>query len=319
LTYSIRESLQLLEESRKAKVATMMGNQGHAMEEMRLLKEWIADGAIGAVREVHAWTPHPVWPQGLERPKETPAVPGTLDWDLWLGPAPERPYHPCYLPGKWRGWWDFGTGGLGDMGCHILDHIVYSLDLGCPASVEARNSIFVAEAMNWDKKMNTESYPQASIVYYHFPARAQHPPLKLVWYDGGLQPERPEDLEPGRQMGDRYGGAFYIGDKGIIMTGSHGARSARIIPETKMAAYERPPKILPRSVGHYQEWINACKGGARGGTNFEYSVPLTITVLMGNVALRTGEKLYWDADKTMFTAPEANQYLERPYRAGWSL
>jgi predicted dehydrogenase len=319
LTYSIGESLRLLEESRKSKVATMMGNQGHAMEEMRLLKEWINDGAIGAVREVHAWTPHPVWPQGLDRPTDTPPVPETLSWDLWLGPAPERPYNPAYLPGVWRGRWDFGTGGLGDMGCHIFDHIVYSLDLGYPTSVEARGSIFVAESMNWNKKLNTESYPQATIVYYHFPARGQHPPLKLVWYDGGLQPEHPEELEPGRKMGDTYGGAFYIGDKGIIMTGSHGARGVRIIPEAKMAAYQRPPKTLPRSIGHYEEWIRACKGGEPGGTNFEYAVPLTITVLMGNVALRHMEKLHWDADAMQFKEATANEYLMRAYRQGWNL
>ncbi|HXK58756.1 MAG TPA: Gfo/Idh/MocA family oxidoreductase, partial [Acidobacteriota bacterium] len=211
LTHSIKEARMLRDAARQAKVATQMGCQGHASEHIRLLCEWIWDGAIGPVREVHAWTPHPVWPQGLDRPKETPPVPGGLDWDLWLGPAPYRPYHPAYHPGLWRGWWDFGTGGLGDMGCHILDHVVWALKLGAPTSVEASCSIFVPARGGRDRKVNTESYPQASIVRYTFPARGDMPPLKLVWYDGGLLPGRPEELEPGRKMGDQYGGAIYVG------------------------------------------------------------------------------------------------------------
>ncbi|HPG39099.1 MAG TPA: Gfo/Idh/MocA family oxidoreductase [bacterium] len=320
LTYTIKEAQMLLEAARTTGVATMMGNQGHAMEEARLLCEWIWDGAIGPIREVHAWTPHPVWPQGMDKPTDIPPVPDTLDWDLWLGPAPYRPYHPAYLPMLWRGWWDFGTGGLGDMGCHIFDPIVWALKLGQPESVEASASIFVREALNWDKVRNTESYPQASIVYYHFPARGDMPPVKLTWYDGGLMPETPVELEPGRRMGDQFGGVLYIGEKGKILTGSHGARGVRIIPETKMQEYQRPPKTLPRSVGHHQEWIEACKGGAPGGTNFEYSVPLTEMVLLGNIALRTGKRLQWDGVNKRFTNDEdANQYLHREYRQGWTL
>jgi len=319
LTYSIHEAQLLLQEARRTGLATQMGNQGHAMKEMRLLKEWLADGAIGPVREVHAWTPHPVWPQDVNRPRETPPVPKNMDWDLWLGPAPGRPYHPCYHPVVWRGWWDFGTGGLGDMGCHILDHVVYALDLGYPTSVEAQSSIFVPY-VTWDKVRNTESYPRGSIVYYHFPAKGERPPVRVVWYDGGLMPERPEELEPGRRMGDTYGGALYFGDKGIIMTGSHGANGVRIIPETKMRDYRQPAESIPRSVGHHLEWIQACKGGAAAGSNFEYAVPLTITTLMGNVSLRNGEKLYWDADKMRFSNSEsANQFLQREYRTGWAL
>jgi predicted dehydrogenase len=319
LTHSINEAQLLLKTARETGLATQMGNQGHAYNEMRLLKEWLADGAIGPVREVHVWTPHPVWPQDIDRPKETPPVPANMDWDLWIGPAPMRPYHPCYHPSLWRGWWDFGTGGLGDMGCHILDHVVYSLDLGYPTSVEARCSIFVPE-MTWDKKMNTESYPRGSIVYYHFPAKGDRPTVRVVWYDGGLMPERPEELEPGRKMGDTYGGGLYFGDKGIIMTGSHGANGVRIIPESRMKAYTQPPETIPRSIGHHKEWIEACKGGAAAGSNFEYSVPLTIITLMGNVSLRTGEKLYWDAEKMQFSNSEtANQFLNREYRTGWSI
>ena len=320
LTYSVFEARQLTAAARQAKVATQMGTQGHAMESARLLCEWIWDGAIGPVREVHAWTPHPVWPQGIDRPTETPPVPETLDWDLWLGPAPHRPYHPAYLPALWRGWWDFGTGGLGDMGCHIFDPIFWALKLGHPTSVEASHSIFVREPMNWNKQRNTESFPQASIVHYRFPARGEMPPLKLTWYDGGLMPETPEELEEGRKMGDQFGGVLYIGDNGKILTGSHGANGVRIIPESKMNAYQKPAATLARSIGHREEWIEACKGGQPAGANFDYAGPLTEVVLLGNIALRTGKKLLWDGENMKFTnVPEANQYLHRKYRSGWTL
>jgi predicted dehydrogenase len=321
LTYSIFEARTVTKAAREAKVATQMGNQGHAMESIRLLCEWIWDGAIGNVTEVQAWTPHPVWPQGmLHRPAETPPVPDTLSWDLWLGPAPVRPYHPCYLPRLWRGWLDFGTGGLGDMGCHIFDHIVWSLKLGAPESVEATVSAFVPDTMTWDKPVNTETYPQASIVTYKFPAREGFPPLTLTWYDGGLMPPRPEELPDGIRMGDTFGGALYIGDKGKILCGSHGANGLRIIPEERMRDYVRPPKTLPRSIGHIQEWIAACKGGPAAGSNFDYAGPLTETVLLGNAAIRAGAKLRWDAANMRFPGmPEAEQYLYRVYREGWSL
>ncbi len=321
LTHDWEEARRVGEAAREAKVATQMGIQGHAMESIRLLCEWIWDGAIGPVREVHAWTPHPVWPQGIERPKDTPPVPETLDWDLWLGPAPQRPYNPAYLPMLWRGWWDFGTGGLGDMGCHILDHTFWALKLGQPTEVYATCSIFVGEALNWDKVLNTESYPRASIVRYRFPAREDMPPLELTWYDGGLMPAWPEELGRDRRMGDQYGGALYVGDKGKILCGSHGARGLRIIPESKMQAYQRPPKTLPRSIGHRQEWMAACKGGAKPGANFDYAVPLTQIVLLGNVALRfAGKPLLWDGEQKKFTnIPEANRYLSREYRKGWTL
>jgi predicted dehydrogenase len=319
LTHTIFEARMLAEAAREAGVATQMGNQGHAAESIRLLCEWIWDGAIGEIKEVHAWTPHPVWPQGIERPKETFPVPETLSWDLWLGPAPFRPYHPCYLPQLWRGWWDFGTGGLGDMGCHILDHVVWSLKLGAPISVEASYSIYVPE-VTWDKPINTETYPRASLVTYKFPEREGFPPLILMWYDGGLMPPRPEGIPDEIKMGDDYGGALYVGDKGMILCGSHGANGLRIWPEERMQAYQRPAKTIPRSVGHYQEWIEACKGGEPAGSNFDYAVPLTETVLLGNVAIRTGTKLYWDSASMRFpNNPDADRFLHRSYRDGWSL
>jgi len=320
LTHTIFEARTVTEAARSAGVATQMGNQGHAMESIRILCEWIWDGAIGDITEVHAWTPHPVWPQGIGRPLETPPVPESLSWDLWLGPAPKRPYHPCYVPQKWRGWLDFGTGGLGDMGCHIFDHIVWSMKLGAPTSVEASYSEFVPDKMTWDKPINIETYPRASIVTYKFPAREGFPPLTLTWYDGGLVPPRPEELPQDLKMGDTYGGALYVGSKGKILCGSHGANGLRIWPEKRMEEYQRPPKTLPRSIGHYKEWITACKGGEPAASHFNYAGPMTETVLLGNVAVRSGTKLYWDAEKMCFpNYPEADKFLHRPYREGWIL
>ena len=236
-----------------------------------------------------------------------------------MGPAPERPYHPAYLPQLWRGWWDFGTGGLGDMGCHIFDHIVWSLKLGVPSSVEATFSEYVPE-VTWDKPVNTETYPRASIVTYRFPAREGFPPLTLTWYDGGLLPARPEELPDDRKMGDTYGGALYVGSKGKILCGSHGASGLRILPEKRMREYQRPPETIPRSVGHHAEWIRACKGGPPAGSNFDFAGPMTETVLLGNVAIRTRSKLIWDAAGMSFpNAPEADAFVHRPYRKGWTL
>jgi len=320
LTHTLYEARLLTGAARNAGVATQMGNQGHAMESIRLLCEWIWDGAIGEVMEVHAWTPHPVWPQGIGRPADTPPVPDTLNWDLWLGPAPSRPYHPAYVPQKWRGWWDFGTGGLGDMGCHIFDHIVWALKLDAPDSVEASFSEFVPDKMTWDKPRNTETYPRASIVTYTFPEREGFPALTLTWYDGGLMPSRPEELADDRQMGDTYGGALYVGTEGKILCGSHGANGLRILPEERMQDYTRPPKSLPRSIGHHEEWLRACKGGEAAGSNFDYAGPLTETVLLGNVALRTRTKLKWDSRGMRFpNHPDADAYVHRTYREGWSL
>ena len=320
LTHSIYEARKVTEAARERGVATQMGNQGQASEATRLICEFIWDGAIGPVREVHAWIDRPLrglfapyWPQGIERPKETPPVPSTLDWNLWLGPAPWRPYHPCYLPVKWRGWWDFGTGALGDIGCHAFDPIFRALKLGYPTSVDATSTL-----------VNEETYPLASIVRYQFPTRAGLPPVKLTWYDGGLKPTRPDELEHGRQMGS--GGILFIGDKGKMMCGGD-ARGPRLIPETKMKEYRKPPKILPRSIGHYKEWVEACKGGKSGGSNFEFAGPLTEVVLMGNIALRkelkeelTRKKLIWDGPNMKVTnLPKANLYIHRQYRQGWIL
>jgi hypothetical protein len=325
LTYSMHEAREIAKAAREAKVATQMGNQGHSGEGIRLICEWIWDGAIGPVREVHGWTTHAVWPQGLWRPKETPPVPETLDWDLWLGPAPYRPYHPAYVPALWRGWWDFGTGGLGDMGCHNLDPVFWALKLGQPTSVEASCSIFVP-TITWDKPFNNESYPQASIVRYEFPEREGMPPLELTWYDGGLMPRRPKELENGRHLGDKLGGVIFVGDSGKLICNSYG-NEPRLIPESRMKEYKRPERSIPRSVGHHKEWIEACKGGKPAGSNFDYAGPLTEMILLGNVAVRMslktqekGLRLAYDGPNMQITnLPEANEYMQRKYREGWTL
>ncbi len=322
LTHDVWESRQMTRIAREQKVATQMGNSGQASEETRLLCEMIWDNAIGPVREAHVWTDRPsnglfneYWPQGVERPKDTPPVPSTLDWNLWLGPAPQRPYHPIYVPFRWRGWWDFGTGALGDIGCHSFDPVFRALKLGHPLSVEASSN-----------RVNKETYPLASMVTYHFAARGEMPPLKLVWYDGGLRPPRPEELEQGEEMG--AGGHLFIGDKGKILTKRGGRKSGyTLIPTKRAREYGDPPKKLPRSVGHYQEWIDACKGGKPAGSNFDWAGPLTEVVLLGNVALRsqmreelTTKKLLWDGPNLRFTnSNEANKFLKTEYRQGWSL
>jgi len=322
LTHSVWEARQLAKAAREHKVATQMGNQGQASEQTRRLCEMIADDAIGPVREVHVWTDRPsnglfneYWPQGVDRPTDTPAVPSTLDWDLWLGPAPKRPYHPAYLPFRWRGWWDFGTGALGDIGCHSLDPVFRALKLSHPDSVGASST-----------RVNAETFPLASMVTYHFPAREGMPSVKLVWYDGGLRPSRPTELQADGQMG--AGGHLFIGDKGKILS----RRQERnvdyfLIPESRAREYGDPPKTLPRSIGHYAEWTEACKGGNPAGSNFEWAGPLTEVVLLGNIALRpelreelTTKRLQWDGPNMRFTNSEtANRFLRREYRDGWSL
>ena len=310
LTWSIEEARKLTEAAREAKVATQMGNQGHSSEELRVLCEMIWSGAIGSVREVHAWTDRPIWPQGIGRPATTPAMPEGLDWDNWLGPAPVRPYHPAYHPFAWRGWLDFGCGALGDMGCHIIDHAFWALKLKCPASVEACISSRLVK--NNERAVNNETYPDASIVSYEFPARGDLPPVKLTWYDGGLKPARPAELEKERNLS--AGGVIFIGDKGTIVEG-------RLIPESRMKDYKKPAQSIPRIKGtHEQNWIDACKGGPAACSNFEYAGPLTETVLLGNVAIRAGKPIEWDGPNMKITnIPEANELLSRKYRDGWTL
>lgn len=308
MAHSIYDVRKLTEAANEAKVATQLGNQGQASEGTRLVCEFIWDDAIGPVREIHSWCSRPISPRGIDRPKDTPPVPGTLDWDLWLGPAPKRPYHPCYHPFSWRGWWDFGSGVLGDIGCHQFAPIFRALKLGYPTSVEACSS-----------GVNAETAPLASIIRYEFPARGDMPPLKLTWYDGGLMPARPEELDEGLRFGNADDNLF-IGDKGKML-------GHRLIPEARSKEFGRPTRVLPRSPGHHKEWINACKGGQPAGSNFDVSGPLTEVVLLGNVALRMGQqlyekglKLYYDGPNMKVTnLPEANKYIHNEYREGWTL
>lgn len=325
LTHSVYEARVLTESARKHKVVTQMGNQGHSGDGVRLICEWIWDGAIGPVREVHAWTNRPVWPQGIEveKPTETPAVPASLDWDLWIGPAPYRPYHPTYHPSQWRAWWDFGTGSLGDLGCHIIDPVFWALKLKYPISVEGCISTYWHEV--WKKtEPKNETYPRSTIVRYKFPAREGMPEVKMTWWDGGMLPPRPDALEEGQPMGDEDGGVLFLGDKGILMCGCYG-KNPRLIPESRMREYVQPAKVLDRipggDKGHEQDWIRACKGGKPACSNFDYSGPLSETVLMGNLAVRFPERrLLWNGEKMEVTNDkDANAYVRRQYRQGWSL
>ncbi len=301
LTWSAYEARQVTEAARKAKVATQMGNQGQATEEARLTCEMIQDGAIGPVHEVQVWSPARFWswPTWAGRPPETPPVPEGLDWDLGLGPAPERPYHPAYCPWNWRNWWDFGTGVLGDLGCHKLSTVFKALKLGAPTSVEACCTL-----------LGPEIYPQGVIARVEFPAREGMPPLLLNWYDGGLKPAQPAELEPGRAMGD----VIYIGEKGKMM-------GYRLIPESRMKEYGRPPKVLPRSPGHFKEWVDACRGGPAAGANFvDHAGLMSEVCALGNVAVRARKKILWDGGQFKITNDQkANEYLHRTYRSGWTL
>ena len=322
LTHTVFEARAIAAAAKKYKVVTQMGNQGHSFESMRILKEWLDDGAIGNVTEVHAWTDRPVggdpWSDFAvrARPTETPPVPNTLDWEKWLGPVAFRPYSPEYLPMKWRAWLDFGTGPLGDMGCHILDPAFWALELGPPQTIEATST-------HYEPAVASETYPRASIVRYAFPARGNKPPVKVTWYDGRLLPPMPPELEPGRALPGS--GALLIGDKGTILHGSHGADGVRLIPETRMQEYKRPAKTLRRvTEGHEGDWIRACKEGPNGTppcSPFEYGAALTEMVLLGVLAIRMkDQRLQWDDASFRFTNNEkANELLQITYREGWTL
>ena len=316
LTHDVYEARMLAKAARETGVTTQMGIQGHSDEGARLICEWIGDGAIGEVHEVDAWCNLSYYPFGhaywsskwSRRPEDTPPVPATLNWDLWLGPAPQRPYHPAYHPAVWRCWWDFGCGMMGDRGAHTLDPAVWALKLGYPASVEATSL-----------DLNPDTHPLASVVTYQFPAREGLPPVKLTWYDG-LRAPRPPELEDGRQMGHAEGGVLFKGTKGKLVGGVYG-ESPRLIPEGRMKEYKLPPKTLPRVEGtHEQDWVRACKTGQRAGADFEYSALLTEICLLGNVAKRVDARIEWDGPAMKVTnLPEAQKYIQTPYREGWTL
>lgn len=310
LTHSVYEARMMASVAKESKVATQMGNQGQASEGARLLCETIWSGAIGTVREVHAGSNRypAISPRGIRRPAETPAAPANLDWDLWLGPAPARPYHPSYHPFAWRGWWDFGTGVLGDIGCHQLSSVFKALKLGHPAWVDASSSNH-----QMPPEIANETAPLSSITKWFFPAEGDRAAVTITWWDGGLKPPRPDELEASQRFGEDDW-VLIIGDKGKMY-------GNRIIPNAKANEVGTPPRVLSRSPGHYVEWVQACKGGLPAGSNFvDHAAHLAEVVLLGNIAIRAKEKLLWDGPNLRFTNSEAaNQLINPPYRHGWSL
>jgi predicted dehydrogenase len=307
LTHTVAEAREIAEAARKHKVATQMGIQGHAANGIRRMREWMGVKAIGDVSEVHIWTNRPIWPQGIKEPLPQQPVPKTLNWNLWQGVAHERDYNAGYLPFNWRGWWEYGCGALGDIGCHAFDCAFDVLKLGSPTSIEAEVD-----------QVNPQTAPKWSKIIYNFPANGDRGPVKLFWYDGGKRPPRPKDLEPGRHIPGGIGGQLWYGTEGTIMVSDVYCNSARIIPETKMHDFlknRRPPQTEKKSIGHVKEWLEACRGGAPAGANFNYAAPLTEVVLLGNLAVRTGGKIEWDAEKMVCTnMPKANRYLKKQYR-----
>ncbi len=321
MAHTIYEAREMTRVAKETGLVTQMGNQGHAGEGLRLTYEFIHDGAIGTISDVHVWSDRagtaerPWWPQGVGRPSGSAPVPETLDWDMWLGPAPWRPYatfptrrgQGSYAPFNWRGRLDFGCGALGDMAVHNADPAFFCLDLDAPVAVEAESS-----------PVNNETFPLWSIIKYYFPAKGDRPPVKMTWYDGGKKPPNPPELK-GREL--KGNGILFVGSKGKILCGSH-AGSPALLPEELSRSYKKPAKTLERSIGHHAEWIQACKDGrpqdAKSG--FWYSGPFTEALLVGNLAVRLGRRVEWDTE-TMRSPnePEADNYITKFYRAGWTI
>ncbi len=331
LVWCVDEARKMSAKAKATKVATQMGNQGHSLDAARMAVEWVMAGAIGDVHEVQIWTDRPVgfWPQGVPRPAAMDVtnagwdpkgvnerlaaamagnypVPQTLSWDLFLGVAPTMPYHPIYHPFNWRGWIDYGCGAIGDMGAHLFDVSMWSLNLGLPTSVETVSSPF-----------NGASYPTASVSFYEFPARGAMPPVKLTWFDGGLMPPKP--VEIGDEELKKEGGAILIGSKGKLIHDTYGA-NPRLLPKSLQDSTGKPSQKLPRipNENHEMNWANAAKGKTQTSCPFEYAAVMTEVMLLGVVALRAGKKIMYDgANMKITNIPEANQYLTRQYRTGW--
>jgi predicted dehydrogenase len=308
LTHNLREARLVSKVAKQTGVATQLGNQGHSRDGIRQTCEWIWGGAIGTVREVHSWVPAKRWNKELiTLPTDTPPVPAGLNWDLWLGPRQPRPYHPAYAPVSWRDFWEFGTGSFGDFGCHDMDAPCWALDLGAPVSVEA----LAADSTD------PEIQPHGCLCYYHFPATAKRPAVKLTWYDGGLMPELPDAYERVRSKYRR--GVLFVGEKGTIACeGAGGPPQLALFDKT--AKFEKPQPSLKRSPGHHRDWIDACKGGPAAGSNFEYGARLTEITLLGVLSLRLGKKVLWDAAKLQVTGqPAADAFINGTYRKGWEV
>ncbi|MEI6914506.1 MAG: Gfo/Idh/MocA family oxidoreductase [Armatimonadota bacterium] len=305
LTHTLYEARVMRDTARKYKVATQMGNQGTSAGGHREAVEVIQSGAIGQVYEVHVWSNRPVWPQGIVRPSDSPPVPAELSWDLWLGPAPARSYNPCYQPFNWRGWKDFGTGALGDMGCHTVNMPFRALKLSNPISVEAE--LFGG---------TSETYPKQSIVRFSFPEREGLRALRMIWYDGSLKPDK--GILDGRELPGS--GVLLIGDKGMLFSPDDYGSNYELLPKGQFVDFKAPAQTLPRSPGHHEEWIRACKGGEPAMSNFDYATALTETILLGNLAILTEETIYWDSKNLRaINCPKADQFIRTDYRKGWTL
>lgn len=310
LTHSVHEARVMAETAARKKLVTQMGTGAQSAVDHIRTVEAIRAGVIGPVHEAHCWTNRPIWPQGQERPAGEDPAPGHLHWDQWIGPAPMRPFKatysagpfqgkPVYHPFVWRGWWDFGTGALGDIAPHIANIVFWALELGAPTSVEAQSS-----------GMKPEAFPSWSTIRFDFPARGQWPPMRFHWYDGGKKP--PPDLLDGQPVGDN--GTLLVGSKGRILVGG------LPMPRKDFPDFHWPEPSLPRRGEIHLDWIRCIKEGGQTGCRFEYSGPMTEAYLLGNIALRVGRKIEWDAAKLQITnCPEANQYLKREYRPGWTL
>ncbi len=313
LAHSVGEVRALMKAAQQYKVVTQLGNQGHSSDTIRTLCEWIWDGAIGNVHTIHCGCA--AVNSGIDRlPRmgEKEEIPEGLDWDLWLGPAKERPYHSFYLPASWRGWVPFGNGTIGDWTCHVVDPVFWALDLGAPKTVQAQTD-------DYDPKTQGDAFPKGDIITFEFVAKGKRGPITLLWHSGTKKIPPAKELEPGRKPVDT--GAYVYGDKGVIMYGSHGAGGVRIIPEAAMKAYTQPEKTIPRAKEHHADWLGAIREGRKAGSDFSYGGPLTEIAMLGVIALKMpGMKLEWDGPNARFTnCDEANQYLDPPYRAGWTL
>lgn len=336
LTHDIYEARMLTEAARKYKVVTQMGNQGGSGDDVRKMKEWYNAGLIGDVTNVVCWTNRPVWPQGVPTPKGSHQIPKELDWNLWLGTAKKIDFNPAYLPFNWRGWWNFGTGALGDMACHIMDPVFRILPIDYPTEVECSLSTIwngVFSESHYD-----ESCPVSSVVHFKYPGKEGKPDIELTWMDGGILPKRPNELGPDEAMGNWDGGVIFEGTKGKMMADCYG-ENPRLLPTKLMKEVALPAPSLARvPEGHYLQWVNACMkgfGNATTSSNFDYAGPFTESVLMGNLALRSynirrqnggdssypgRKKLLWDAKNMKITNfDEANQFVKREYASGWSL
>jgi predicted dehydrogenase len=310
MCHSIEEARVMTRVAKETGLVTQMGNAGHGGEGIRATREWIQAGAIGAVREVHCWSDRPgtFWRQPVDRPTETPPVPDGLDWNLFLGSAPPRPYHPEYHPRKWRAWFDFGTGAMGDMAIHNMDPAFFALDLDAPVAAEAQTA-----------PPHPETYPAWEIITYEFPARGNRPPVKVLWYDGGKMPPRPPELDEGIKLSDN--GIYFIGEKGVILCGGWSGMPG-LFPRALRQNFQHPPKTIPRSPGHRIEWVQACKArkpeDSKAG--FAYSGPYTEALLVGNLAVRLQKRIDWDAAAMKAkNAPEADKLIRKTHRAGFGI